>query len=355
MPFLRPSRLRLALVALVALTTVCGCKNRRYPPTVDLALTADHAVIATKGKGGWTAGSAENGALGFGLPGSPSPAPRLVPDAPADVLEVAASAGASCLRTATEVRCVGGKRNFGNGFFTAVPELSGVTQIALRTETAGVRVCGRSADARVRCVELGGVANAVPLDAPRVAALASGPFGLFVVRDDGRVARVEDGFESPKTEEISGLAQILQVGVGDRHACAVDAGGAVFCWGANGSGRLGDGTDVDRPLPVAVANVSGAVSVHPGADFTCVLRRDETIGCWGANDVHQLADGTTDRALLAKPVFGAFQVTGLVVGGRGACAAQKDGGSRCWGANGTGRFGDKTTHDHPVPMPIKIL
>jgi hypothetical protein len=48
-------------------------------------------------------------------------------------------------------------------------------------------------------------------------------------------------------------------------------------------------------------------------------------------------------------------VTGLVVGGRGACAAQKDGGSRCWGANGTGRFGDKTTHDHPVPMPIKIL
>jgi regulator of chromosome condensation (RCC1) repeat-containing protein len=32
----------------------------------------------------------------------------------------------------------------------------------------------------------------------------------------------------------------------------ISAGGTVACWGANGSGQLGDGSTVDQALPVVV-------------------------------------------------------------------------------------------------------
>jgi len=39
-----------------------------------------------------------------------------------------------------------------------------------------------------------------------------------------------------------GLTDIRQIGLGQRHGCAVDNGGAVWCWGGNAEGRLGVGS-----------------------------------------------------------------------------------------------------------------
>jgi len=51
---------------------------------------------------------------------------------------------------------------------------------------------------------------------------------------------------------VSGVSGVVAVGVGRTHACAVLADDSVSCWGSNASGKLGDGTTVDRPLPVKV-------------------------------------------------------------------------------------------------------
>lgn len=51
---------------------------------------------------------------------------------------------------------------------------------------------------------------------------------------------------------VSGVSGAVAVGVGRTHACAVLADDSVSCWGSNASGKLGDGTTVDRPLPVKV-------------------------------------------------------------------------------------------------------
>src|SRR6185503_2612134 len=37
------------------------------------------------------------------------------------------------------------------------------------------------------------------------------------------------------------------------HTCAIAESGAPYCWGWNGSGKLGNGTTVDRLTPVAVS------------------------------------------------------------------------------------------------------
>lgn len=41
------------------------------------------------------------------------------------------------------------------------------------------------------------------------------------------------------------------------HSCALVEGGTVNCWGFNGSGQLGDGTQTNRLAPVSVAGLGG--------------------------------------------------------------------------------------------------
>ncbi|HMM48863.1 MAG TPA: RCC1 domain-containing protein [Miltoncostaeaceae bacterium] len=60
------------------------------------------------------------------------------------------------------------------------------------------------------------------------------------------------------------MADAQTVSVGDEHACAVRAGGAVVCWGSTADGRLGDGFApeghyVVMRTPVGVAGLNDAV------------------------------------------------------------------------------------------------
>ena len=44
---------------------------------------------------------------------------------------------------------------------------------------------------------------------------------------------------------------------GDTHTCGVETSGSIFCWGNNGSSRLGDATTTSSPVPVKVAEPAG--------------------------------------------------------------------------------------------------
>lgn len=49
------------------------------------------------------------------------------------------------------------------------------------------------------------------------------------------------------------LGRYVQVSAGDAHTCALREDGAVFCWGRNAAGQLGDGTRFSERRPVRVA------------------------------------------------------------------------------------------------------
>ncbi|MBI1966382.1 MAG: Ig-like domain-containing protein [Gemmatimonadetes bacterium] len=51
---------------------------------------------------------------------------------------------------------------------------------------------------------------------------------------------------------MSGGLRFRTVGVGGTHACGIALDGVAYCWGANQSGQLGDGTTDARPDPVRV-------------------------------------------------------------------------------------------------------
>ncbi len=102
---------------------------------------------------------------------------------------------------------------------------------------------------------------------------------------------------------VSGIGNAVSLCLGANHACAVLSDGDVWCWGRNPDGRLGDGTTEDRGEPVAVQGLAAhAVQVACGLSHTCALDAGGDVWCWGANSRGQLGDGTTRRHLTAVRV-----------------------------------------------------
>jgi alpha-tubulin suppressor-like RCC1 family protein len=52
--------------------------------------------------------------------------------------------------------------------------------------------------------------------------------------------------------EVTGLHAFVAIDLGRAHLCAVEASAALYCWGQNGAGQLGDGTQANRTEPIAV-------------------------------------------------------------------------------------------------------
>lgn len=75
--------------------------------------------------------------------------------------------------------------------------------------------------------------------------------------------------------------------------CAVTIAGGAQCWGSNWSGRLGDGTDVNRSAPTDVSGLtSGVAAVAAGPDslHACALTTGGGVKCWGWNADGDLGD-----------------------------------------------------------------
>ncbi|HOX47121.1 MAG TPA: hypothetical protein PK668_26240 [Myxococcota bacterium] len=126
-----------------------------------------------------------------------------------------------------------------------------------------------------------------------------------------------------------------QVGAGDRHACAnrFSLGGedpALYCWGANEYGQVGQpaGAPVLSPQLVQMPSAS---MVAGGAAHTCALRF-HGVYCWGRNDAGQLGDGTTTSTHVPREI--ALDARSLSVGESHTCVVLRDDLTvRCWGSN----------------------
>ena len=158
--------------------------------------------------------------------------------------------------------------------------------------------------------------------------------------------------------DVSGLGSgVDQVGAGDAHTCIVTTAGAAKCWGDNSSGQIGDGTTTQRDTPVAVTGLgSGVASISVGGSHTCAMTTSGGVKCWGENGDGQLGDGTNaDRHTPVNVVGLTSGASAIAAGGRHSCAIATGGTSnvRCWGDGTSGQLGQGQFASSNTPLNVR--
>jgi alpha-tubulin suppressor-like RCC1 family protein len=153
--------------------------------------------------------------------------------------------------------------------------------------------------------------------------------------------------------QIAPLHTFINVTASDQHTCAVTSLGRAACWGNNDQGQLGDGTTTSRlsPVPVSGGHTFRSLSTGEGS-FTCGVTPAGAAYCWGDNTFGQLGDGTTNNSLVPVAVSGGLAFREVAAGADSACGLTTASTVYCWGSNVNGALGDGSGSDSLVPVPV---
>src|SRR5262249_49440628 len=141
-----------------------------------------------------------------------------------------------------------------------------------------------------------------------VISIAAGDYTSLAIRSDGTLWVWGDlpGVGATTTpQQVTGLTGVTAIaGTASHRLYAIKTdgmpSGALWTWGNNQNGQLGDGTTTDRVNPDAV--VQGVVGCAAGSWQGFALKADGTVLAWGANFNGQLGDGTTNDHFTPAPV-----------------------------------------------------
>lgn len=158
-----------------------------------------------------------------------------------------------------------------------------------------------------------------------------------------------------------GGRQYTRITAGQRHTCALDTAGAAWCWGAGANGRLGTGTLVNSNVPVQVAGTRTFGAIAAGDAHTCAIATNPgdigKIFCWGQGTLGRLGTVVTTDQVLPTQVVGAFPMfADVAAGGAGTCAVTVGPPSAlyCWGDNASGQGGQNPVGQDKILAPALV-
>lgn len=165
---------------------------------------------------------------------------------------------------------------------------------------------------------------------------------------------LELGLKSPATAILASGSGFVRLAAGERTSCGIDDDGALFCWGRNETGEVGDGTNSGRSAPVAVMAGRRFLRVAVGTGHGCAIDDQRELWCWGDNDYGELGRGTVGRAETPIEVDSAMPWVEVVAGWRHTCGRKMDGTLWCWGLNDWGQLGLGTKVPWTTPQLVDV-
>ena len=128
------------------------------------------------------------------------------------------------------------------------------------------------------------------------------------------------------------------IATGQGHTMAVRADGALFGWGANGVGQLGDQSNLEGRNPILVGVDTDWADVTVRGNQTVARKTNNKLFAWGHNADGQLGDGTLVNKDLPTPVDdNAWKA--IASGDSHSVALKDDGTLWAWGDNAEGQCG----------------
>jgi alpha-tubulin suppressor-like RCC1 family protein len=183
---------------------------------------------------------------------------------------------------------------------------------------------------------------------------------LYVGTIDGRVLAFS-GAGSPTTSswpqyaknpQRTGAMETLAISAGQYHSLALKRDGTVWAWGQNSSGKLGDGTTIDRSTPVQVSSLTSVIAISAGGGHNLALKSDGTVWGWGGNSWGQIGDGTTTARSTPVQVSGLSSVIAVSAGGYHSLAIKSDGTVWAWGHGYYGELGQGNSLHYYSPVQV---
>ncbi|MBI5545607.1 MAG: hypothetical protein HY901_17105 [Deltaproteobacteria bacterium] len=156
------------------------------------------------------------------------------------------------------------------------------------------------------------------------------------------------------TKRAIGLA------AGWKNTCAVTESGALYCWGNNTLGELGDDSMIARDAPFPVASMQTGVTALAISSLHACAVKDRKVFCWGNNDHSQVVSGgtgcnTTLNACYQPNDVGVTGAVDVAVGSDHSCALLETGKVVCWGSNQFGQIGHDSDSPADVLAPAEVF
>lgn len=189
--------------------------------------------------------------------------------------------------------------------------------------------------------------------------------GTLIARKTGLVrirAAIQMAVDSAAVAIVEPLplgAMPSVISAGRYHTCAIRIDDVVVCWGANGTGQLGDGRTlpIGRSSPLPVLSPVGFSQVSLGflssgsasfiSGFSCAISTSREGWCWGDNQLGSIGDGTRVSRLMPMRVAGGLEFVKLASGYSSTCGVAVSGKLFCWG----GGYGDTILVPTAVQSP----
>lgn len=226
---------------------------------------------------------------------------------------------------------------------------------------------GTSGTTRLTPVAVFGITNAVSISASRFnscVVLIGGGVKCWGDNDEGQIGDGTEDTDRLMPTDVLGLSSnVKSVVLGQYNACALLTNGNVKCWGANGSGAVGNDSNVKSLIPVDVYGMeargdgepNGVSAITLGEAHVCAVTSNGGVKCWGNNLNRQLGDGTKVNRNVPTDVIGMKNAVAVAVGYSHTCALLNSGGVQCWGSGQNGQLGDNIyLHSRGLPADVTV-
>ena len=172
---------------------------------------------------------------------------------------------------------------------------------------------------RLKAVPVAGVSKAKSIAAGRSHTCAvvgtTGVVKCWGSNTSGQLGTGSTAKLSKSAVQARSVTGATAVTAGSAFTCARLIDGTARCWGANASGQLGDGTATTRRTRVAVKSLAGVSTIAAGPASVCAMSATATQGvaCWGAGGSGRLGDGATTNSRVPVATVGLMPAT-LTIG-----------------------------------------
>ena len=195
--------------------------------------------------------------------------------------------------------------------------------------------------------------------------VAAGDGSSFVITEDGALwawgdnsaGQLGDGSREARSTPVligTGFASVVTTPYAAYHGArtlGIKGDGSLWAWGDWG-GLLGDVSGVQLLSPELVG--PGYTSAALGEDHALAVKADGTLWAWGNNNYYgQLGTGTLyEWEVEPVPVLVGSGFSSVAAAGNTSYAMKSDGTLWAWGDNGGGQIGDGTREARPLPVLV---